>query len=105
MSEIIDWENIAPTRAAWSEVLEVLLERARKAATGTVRARIEVIEVLTDFIARSPAELSGGLDAMARATADELFSAAAEELLRSIGERQSALAVLRASLGDPQTTH
>ena len=100
MSITIDWNTIEPTHEAWSEVLERLLDAAREAAAQPPHQRRDVIDALSAFIVYSPSHLSDQLDAVARSTADELFEAAAEDLLRSLDGRRATLESLRSELGE-----
>ncbi|GAB4567255.1 MAG: hypothetical protein Tsb0020_19630 [Haliangiales bacterium] len=100
MSITIDWDTIDPTHEAWSEVLERLLDAARAVAGQPPSQCSDVIDALSAFIVHSPSNLSGQLDAIARRTADELFGAAAEDLLRSLDERRATLESLRSELGE-----
>jgi hypothetical protein len=91
---IIDWNTIGPTAADWAAALELLVGEAVRLGPGDHAARDaladQLIDQLTEFIARSPA-VAAELDRLAAKVIDDLLATEVRTRLGRLAMRSSEL--------------
>lgn len=89
----IDFDSLE-TFDDWSGALQQLLGQARTALqSGVVQDRVDVQDLLADFIGKSPNRIANGLDDIARKAMDDMLNTALSEALASISSRTADLAL------------
>jgi hypothetical protein len=90
----IDWNTIGPTAADWAEALERLVDEAVRVDSGDHATRDalvdQLIDQLTEFIARSPA-FAAELDGLAAKVIDDLLATEVRTRLERLAMRSREL--------------
>lgn len=89
----IDFDSLE-TFDDWAGALQQILDQARTAVqSGDVQRRVEVQDLLAEFIGKSPNRIAKGLDDIARKAMDDMLGQAIDEALSSLSSRTADLAL------------
>lgn len=96
----IDFDSLE-TFDDWAAALQQILDQARTAVQSVdVQRRVEVQDLLADFIGKSPNRIAKGLDDIARKTMDDMLAQAIDEALSSLASRTADLALHAKAISD-----